>query len=137
MDLDAVHKVRWLEIYGTMFETLSEDEKSCLTGSLGGPLHGAVLLDPVFLINTMSVARASPCMEEFMLVSSIATLLHLANATNFGMCRPGKPLGHTALLRSRSSTSPYGSSYAVSHEEILILTICPQTFSRFSPTKDT
>lgn len=48
---------------------LPADEKLWLGKKLLGPLQGAALIDPVFLLNTVNVMNDSPCMEEYLLVS--------------------------------------------------------------------
>lgn len=60
------------EIYGDYYDRLSSKEKNWLSRKLDGPLHGAIFIDPVFLLNTVTIANDSPCMEEFMVVSIIS-----------------------------------------------------------------
>ncbi|KAJ3533819.1 hypothetical protein NMY22_g7177 [Coprinellus aureogranulatus] len=66
VDPDCVDEEQWAKVYGDMFGELDKEKKLWITTKLAGPLHGAALINPMFLLNTVAVAHSSPCPEEFM-----------------------------------------------------------------------
>ena len=68
MDPECVDEEQWAKVYGDMFGDLDKEKKLWITTKLAGPLHGAALINPMFLLNTVAVAHSSPCPEEFMKV---------------------------------------------------------------------
>ncbi|TEB37155.1 hypothetical protein FA13DRAFT_1786344 [Coprinellus micaceus] len=67
INIESIEPSFWNKLCGGEYQTLPADEKSWLGQKLLGPLQGAVLIDPVFLLNTVNLANDSPCMEEYLL----------------------------------------------------------------------